>query len=311
MGQNANRTDRVIAVNAVTTACNANNIGSTIDTARSAASAVGSAVPTIKIMASSFFAKAKYITSFTGFVTTAGVVAHFLQARQGVGALKDLGLRLEDIKDELAAQTSLQAPEMFAKHVHNYLRMRIEETKGGEYMHCFFVYHPDTDWHPAFFSRIGKEPLPSNFCGMSENLDALCTWMQFLRPLLARTIECGRDAVFHILIPAYRPLVVRAPLGFPEELRPLTIEGQIHSSAPRVWFNVPNAEPGLLQDVANLAQPPSQWQNLGAFFGWWKEIPPRILGRDRRIGDRQDINEEVIITEKTRRIHRRRRRHSR
>jgi hypothetical protein len=107
------------------------------------------------------------------------------------------------------------------------------------------------------------------FLGMSENLDALCVWMKFLRTLMNRA-KGRKRSHFHILIPTYRPLVIKEALLFPEDLYPLSVEGHIHNSIARVWLNIPEVPPDMLElsNVGNLAEPPSAWRDVatGATF---------------------------------------------
>ncbi|KAH7117100.1 hypothetical protein B0J11DRAFT_571532 [Dendryphion nanum] len=204
------------------------------------------------------FGKHNYATRFSQFLSLLGVMTQFVQVLQGDSALRnvlqDLGVK---ISREIEAQTGLKSPR-FAKQVHRFIHQRTQEMRQDDANHFFFVYHPDTDWNPEFFHRAQANPLPSNFLGMSSNLDTLCIWMLFIRSLLARSKIKGH---FHILIPAYRPLIIQDPVIFPPELYPLTIEGHIHDSIFQVWLNIRHVPNDLtLRDVGNLAAPPSFWQ---------------------------------------------------
>ncbi|PNP39646.1 hypothetical protein TGAMA5MH_08464 [Trichoderma gamsii] len=46
---------------------------------------------------------------------------------------------------------------------------------------CFFVWHPDTSWHPAFYAKVKETPLPATFMGESDCLDRLCIAMKAIR----------------------------------------------------------------------------------------------------------------------------------
>ncbi|KAI9035886.1 uncharacterized protein KD926_002640 [Aspergillus affinis] len=128
--------------------------------------------------------------------------------------------------------------------------------------HIYFLYHPDTDWHAEFFDLVKNNSLPVNFLGLSENLDSLCAWMLFLRRHLNGKAAKAR---FYLVIPAYRPMLVKDPLEFPEELFPLTVRCDIHDSNPYVWLNLPTVD-NLSSDllhldrIGNLARPPSEWE---------------------------------------------------
>ncbi|KAH7044023.1 hypothetical protein B0J12DRAFT_189153 [Macrophomina phaseolina] len=202
-----------------------------------------------------------YADGFHQFLSLLGVTAQFVQVLQGHSALRDVlqGVGVK-MAENLEAQTGLRSPR-FAKQVHRFIKHRAGETRADRTDHFFFVYHPDTDWHPEFFHRSKKDPLPTNFLGMSSSLDALCVWMLFIRSILAQD-QSRRKSRFHILIPAYRPLVIQEPIIVPRELYPLTIEGHVHNSIFQVWLNIPGLPEGdsTLRDVGNLAAPPSFWQ---------------------------------------------------
>ncbi|KAF1952148.1 hypothetical protein CC80DRAFT_495484 [Byssothecium circinans] len=222
------------------------------------------------------FGKHNYATIFAQFLSLLGAMTHLVHVLQGDsalrGVLQDIGVK---IAGDIEAQTGLKSPR-FAKQVHRFIYQRTKEMHGDCADHFFFVYHPDTDWHPEFFSRVEADPLPTNFLGMSSNLDTLCIWMLFIRSLFTQS-KIKRETYFHILIPTYRPLVIRDPIIFPAALYPLKIEGHIHNSIFRVWLNIPNSSEGNLElhDVGNLAAPPSFWQQWAGtiegvtFCGTW------------------------------------------
>jgi hypothetical protein len=58
---------------------------------------------------------------------------------------------------------------------------------------CFFVYHPDTWWHLAFYAKVKETPLPSTFMGESDCLDGLCIAMKAIGQGIR---EQGEDMVF-------------------------------------------------------------------------------------------------------------------
>ena len=107
---------------------------------------------------------------------------------------------------------------------------------------------------------------------MSDNLDDLCIWMTYLRLLFAKTMPWGKDARFHILIPAYRPLLITEALEFPKILQPLHLHGLKHDSKPYVQMNLHGADMKMLHGV-DIWQRPRGW--LGPFRQ--AEIP-RVLG---------------------------------
>ncbi|KAI8411568.1 hypothetical protein FOFC_08162 [Fusarium oxysporum] len=56
------------------------------------------------------------------------------------------------------------------------------------------------------------------------------------REALIETTDYGRVAVFHLVIPAYYPLVMDHPIAFADELLPLVITGGRHRGTDLVWF---------------------------------------------------------------------------
>lgn len=230
--------------------------------------------------------KHNYEQRFAQFLSLLGVAAHFVQILQGDAALRsvlqDIGVM---IAGNLEAQTGLKAPR-FAKKVHRFIHQRAKETRSDRAHHFFFVYHPDTDWHPEFFHRTETHPLPTNFLGMSSNLDALCVWMLFIRSMLALSKNKKRRSHLHILIPAYRPLIIPDPILFPSELYPLTIEGHIHNSVPQAWLKIPDVpEHGLtLDDVGNLAAPPSFWKRWAGAVTGATLFGTRLAGASATLG---------------------------
>jgi hypothetical protein len=227
--------------------------------------------PTVKTMAS----YSVYFKGFRTFVNAAGVVARFIPVYQGYQIIGEL----KGIRQELVAQTGLDAPIKFATQVHMYIKDEARKTPytNNGAKHLFFVYHPDNDWHSYFNHLVEQHPLSSRFCGMSENLDSLCLWMRFLRILFSME---RRDAmskkeevvVFHLLIPAYRPFVIKEPLNFSDELQPLNIHGLINNTNPYVQINLPRVDPEILQGVGIWKKPQSWWP-----WGGEDDIP-RVLG---------------------------------
>lgn len=134
---------------------------------------------------------------------------------------------------------------------------------------------------------------PENFLGMSEHLELLCAFMLFTRRNLRRS---KRHARLHLLIPSYRPMAVRQPYCFAEELYPLTIHGVRHDAQTRVWLNLPGAvgiSPDRLElkDVENIAalpEPPNLWQQtrtlIEGIFNPPKPPEPIVLGMSPGVG---------------------------
>ncbi|KAK7748388.1 hypothetical protein SLS62_008651 [Diatrype stigma] len=239
----------------------------------------------------------KWVQLFQSFV--AGSVAMgVMQVLQGSGELEKIGIR---IHGEMQAHTGLDAPKKFSEIALHYLESETSTVHGDALDHLYFLYHPDTDWH-GYFHRT----FPDNFLGMSEHLELLCAFMLFTRRNLRRS---KRHARFHLLIPSYRPMAVRQPYHFAEELYPLTIHGVRHDAQTRVWLNLPGAA-GLpsdrleLKDVENIAalpEPPNLWQQTRSFLEGFLSPPkppaPIVLGvsaaPDAAAGD-GDEEEELL-----------------
>jgi hypothetical protein len=69
---------------------------------------------------------------------------------------EELGKGLEDIRDQLAAQTVPMVqgwgPDGFAGFVYEFIKTEIRSTSssGDGEKHWYYLYHPDTTWHPWF-----------------------------------------------------------------------------------------------------------------------------------------------------------------
>ncbi|KAJ4319443.1 hypothetical protein N0V84_006345 [Fusarium piperis] len=164
------------------------------------------------------------------------------------------------LPEELKTRNSLSNPAKFSAHVHKFLYRQSRTAFSDDMRHLYFLYHPDAEWHPDFCDYAQDKPLPDNFLGFSDNLDALVAWMMFIRQNLGRRSD---TTVFHLLIPTWRPMFISNALEFPD-LGALTIHGETHSSHNFVWFNLPTLEdyPGnlLLKDVENVTREESEWK---------------------------------------------------
>lgn len=220
-------------------------------------------IPTIQACSFSlnqYFHNRDWIRLLKTFLTGVEVVAFVLEVFSGKSELEKIGIR---IASELEAQTGLDAPEKFSVRVYNYIKDEASTVRDDEMRHVYFLYHPDTDWHPEFKQQVLREALPVKFLGMSENLDSLVVWMKFLRQHMSAT-----KFRFHLLIPAYRVMFIANPLKFPD-LGPLTIHGQIHNGNYYVWFNLPTLEDYrtgsiTLSNVGNMAQGDSKYRGVAA-----------------------------------------------
>ncbi|KAM0417112.1 hypothetical protein ACHAPT_012888 [Fusarium lateritium] len=171
--------------------------------------------------------------------------------------LEKAGVQLSQDQE---TRTSLSTPAKFSAHVHKYLCRQSRTAFSDDMRHLYFLYHPDAEWHPDFYDLAQDKPLPDNFLGFSDNLDALVAWMMFIRQHLGRRSDI---TMFHLLIPTYRPMFINNPLEFPD-LGALTIHGETHNSHNFVWLNLPTLEnyPGnlFLKDVENVTREESEWK---------------------------------------------------
>ncbi|OAX85536.1 hypothetical protein ACJ72_00074 [Emergomyces africanus] len=219
--------------------------------------AVRQGIPSIQTCAESlavFLKRKNAFDLFSAFLNGIRVIAQFVEVLQGPSALEEI---CHSIHRELEAQTGLRAPKIFAKQVHKVIMHQTSLRHEDGIPHFYFLYHPDTDWHGYFFHIVSQKPLSPNLLGVSENLDALCLWMIFLRQHLDK--DRSRKVRFHLIIPAYRPMLIKDPLIFPDKLFPLTIQGLKHDSKEYVWFNLPtlnntDAYSLDLKDVGNIYQ---------------------------------------------------------
>jgi hypothetical protein len=232
----------------------------------------------------------KYLAGFHTFLGVAGVAAQTVQIYQA----QQMIMALRDIQAELAAHSSFMAPETFAKQVYRCIKTMAKDTRDSP-EHFYFVYHPDNDWHGAFDELVENKPLPASYFGMSNCLDLLCVWMQFLRNSFARNGKWGKRAVFHLLVPAYHPLVIEEALEFSERLHPLRIHGLVNGGNRYVKMNLHDAKPNMLDCIDIWRKPASIWP--------WSapgvEIP-RVLGLP-------EDAEDIVLGVDNRRVHRRRR----
>ncbi|OQV02847.1 hypothetical protein CLAIMM_07972 [Cladophialophora immunda] len=241
-----------------------NQMPEVLNNAERLANVIQKAMPAVKILAS----HGKYLAGFQGYFVAAGLPAQFIQVFQGQQIIAEL----RGIRRELEAQTRLDAPEKFATQVYGYIDMMTKSTSKSSNKHLYFVYHPDTDWHPYFCKLVERKPTANTFFGMAENLDTLCIWMRYLRALFTKSGEWGKDPVFHLLMPTYRQLHIEEPLAFAEALHPLCIHGFVHNGKCSVELNLHNADPDMLDGIGIWKRPPG-------LFGLFqpKEVP-RVLG---------------------------------
>ncbi|RFU31131.1 hypothetical protein B7463_g5197, partial [Scytalidium lignicola] len=120
---------------------------------------------------------------------------------------------LKGISDQIRIYNNLVAgggggPDGFARHVLDFINLKIAEYTADGKAHRFFVYHPDTHWHGAF-SRIRQESgfAQQSFLGLSHDLFAVFRLMLCTRVALEETMgENAKNIIFHLLIPSYSDL---------------------------------------------------------------------------------------------------------
>ncbi|KAM0429096.1 hypothetical protein ACHAQK_011268 [Fusarium lateritium] len=149
-------------------------------------------------------------------------------------------------------------PAKFAGHVYRFMGRQCRSASSDR--HLYVLYHPDPEWHADFYDLLQDKPLPSNFLGLSDNLDALVAFVRFVRKRLGKR---ANTAMFHLLIPTSRPMSIRDALEFPD-LGDLAIHGETHNGSNYVWINLPSYEnyPAnlLLKHVENAIRGDSEWR---------------------------------------------------
>lgn len=88
-----------------------------------------------------------------------------------------------------------------SKHVHRLISQFPKADPSDDVQHAYFLYNPDTDWHPEFEHRVRRQGLRSDFVGISDILDGIVTFMEFLRWHLEGKKRCS-VTVSHLIIPA-------------------------------------------------------------------------------------------------------------
>ncbi|KAF4950000.1 hypothetical protein FSARC_13319 [Fusarium sarcochroum] len=169
--------------------------------------------------------------------------------------LANVGIQPPEESDAWVEQSE---PARFASHVYRFLSRQSRSASSDR--HYYVLYHPDSDWHADFYDQLQDKPLPSNFLGFSENLDALVAFVKFIRKRLGKR---ANSAMFHLLIPTSRPMSIRDALEFPD-LGDLVIHGETHNGDNYVWVNLPTHEsyPAnlLLKHAENAIRGESAWK---------------------------------------------------
>jgi len=213
----------------------------------------------------------------TAFAQVAAGVCAFVNTFSGISAQRELlnvyrklGADVEAIRRSIAAIShsvgilvSYENQHKFAKHVHDWVKMRSDqEMASAAHPVYFFVYHKGDEWRPAFYSLNCAQPL-ERLCGIFDDLSFMAVFLAEFR----KHVEA--DAVFHVLIPATELFFIADAIAFPADIGPLRLEGEIHnqSGMPYVYVNIPDAAEGLLRNIHNIAQPKGPAKGKG--WGRW------------------------------------------
>ncbi|KUJ09084.1 uncharacterized protein LY89DRAFT_788490 [Mollisia scopiformis] len=164
-------------------------------------------------------------------------------------AINRVGSALEGIRSELTLGNVEKIQGWgegdFGWHVHRFVQDEMAAFSDPEEHHFFYVWNPDPDWYPRFEEQNLSTPLGPNFGGYHTDLPTLCLRMSVDRTTLANTTTYGRDAVFHLLCPAFQPVVIEQKIVFHDTLFPLVITGQQHRGFKFVWFFIPTIPDGM------------------------------------------------------------------
>lgn len=185
--------------------------------------------------------------TFLDYFQTAALGAVPLVLLSLSSAISRVGASLDAIRSELAisnvARVQGWGNDGFGAYVHRFVKNEMtvvyRTPDGADHEHHFFyVWHPDSDWYPAFEGRQTEDPLGPAFGGYHDDLATICLRMRSDRQAVITTTDYGRAAAFHLVIPAYYPLVIDRPVKFANELLPLVITGSRHRSTDLVWLSL-------------------------------------------------------------------------
>ena len=133
------------------------------------------------------------------------------------------------------------------------------------------VYHPGTDWYPAFSRQCQNEPL-SQLAGLFSDKSTMLLFLKTLRKVVTK------DIVFKVLIPANYLLVVPGEVTLSPDLMPIHFEcHNDFNGNPYTHPNFPGVPDEVFRFVKNVSKEPqlgsrSRWiaANSGA---WAKALP--------------------------------------
>ncbi|KIL90099.1 hypothetical protein FAVG1_06837 [Fusarium avenaceum] len=198
----------------------------------------------IRVVQNAFNSTPAFVTTFE----TAAIAAIPLLLLDLAQSIKRVGASLDAIRSELAISNVSQVQGWsdggFGGYVHLFVKSEMASANetAGDKKHFFYIWNPDSDWHPNFEKRQSEDPLGPTFGGYHHDLAAICLRMRTDRETLITTTDHGHTAVLHLVVPAYCPIVVDTLIAFTEELLPLTITGSRHRGTDLVWLGLDNEE---------------------------------------------------------------------
>lgn len=215
--------------------------------------------------------------TFVEYFQTAALGTITLALLDIARSIRRVGASLEAIQSELAISNVAKVQGWdeggFGAYVHRFVGNEMAAVRGQKHQ-FFYLWHPDTDWYPAFEGSQTANPLGPTFGGYHHDLATICLRMSSDRRALIATTDYGHAAVFHLIIPAYYPLVIDRPVTFAQELLPLVITGVRHRGTDLVWFALRQRLEGLhlnhvsiLRESGNWAIEGGVWGSFGSCFG--------------------------------------------
>lgn len=246
-------------------------------------------IPSMQVMGRSLCDSVKIFASFNTIAMTVGIAANVVMTYQGVQALQLIAARLQDISATLAAQTALMAQEKFPGYSYKMLKQRLGETVDDPVCdHWFFLYHPDNDWYPEFYHLLETAPLGPRFCGYTNQIDTVFVFMLAARKRQTQKEKKAekegqplRPVKFHLVIPAYQPILVAERLKIPEGIGDFVMEGRINSNKEFVWFDLPSEQRHYLLGIGQWVRPRQGWWDWAKSSVKLAEKLPPI--KDRRV----------------------------
>ncbi|KAL8399415.1 hypothetical protein RB596_008012 [Gaeumannomyces avenae] len=246
-------------------------VGDVVAVATDVARELGALVtPTMNFLTNSGADSAVLFSSFGSIAAAGGIAFVAVKVLQGEAALERIAQSLDGIHAAQQAQVALTAQRDFPAHVHEMVHERVMQTSADPDMdHWFFVWHPDNDWHPGFFRKLEERPIGPAFCGYTHQLDTAFAFMRAARRRIAakeaqaRSRGKGRKPVrLHLLIPAYRHILILDPVRVPDDIGDFVMEGRIHDNRYLVVFNLPADHASrYTRDVGTYRTPPRE-QNI-------------------------------------------------